>query len=56
MLVPSLSQHLVIQSLMRGDPLPGAWIALSVAATLVLGLLLTWVAQRLYGRESILGG
>jgi len=56
MLVPSLSQHLVIQSLMSGEPLPGSWIALSAAATLALGLLLTWIAQRLYGREAILGG
>lgn len=56
MLVPSLSQHLVIQALMRGEPLPAAWIALSVAATLALGLLLAWLAGNLYRRESILGG
>lgn len=56
MLVPSLSQHFVIQSLMRGDPLPAAWIALSVAGTLALGLLLAWVAGNLYRREAILGG
>ncbi|MGQ0383223.1 MAG: ABC transporter permease [Gammaproteobacteria bacterium] len=56
MLVPSLSQHLLIQSLMRCDPLPAAWIALSAAATLALGLALAWVAGRLYRREAILGG
>ncbi|HEU0225000.1 MAG TPA: ABC transporter permease [Steroidobacteraceae bacterium] len=56
MMVPSLSQHLVIQALMRGDPLPGAWVALSVGATLALGLLLAWLAGNLYRRESILGG
>jgi sodium transport system permease protein len=56
MLVPSLSQHLVIQALMRGEPLPAAWIALSVAGTLALGLLLAWIAGNLYRRESILGG
>ena len=56
MLVPSLSQHLVIQALMRAEPLPAAWIALSVAATLALGLLLAWLAGNLYRRESILGG
>ena len=55
MLVPSLSQHLVIQGLMRGDPLPASWLLLSVASTLLLGILLTWLAGRLYRREAILG-
>lgn len=55
MLVPSLSQHLVIQGLMRGDPLPLSWMLLSVASTLLLGLLLAWLAGRLYRREAILG-
>lgn len=55
MLVPSLSQHLVIQGLMRGDPLPVSWVLLSVASTLVLGVLLAWLAGRLYRREAILG-
>jgi len=56
MLVPSLSQHLVIQGLMRGDPLPASWILLSAVSTLALGLLLAWCAGRLYRREAILGG
>lgn len=55
MLVPSLSQHLVIQSLMRGDALPGSWVLLSAASTLLLGLALGWLAGRLYRREAILG-
>lgn len=55
MLVPSLSQHLVIQGLMRGDPLPWSWMLLSVASTLLLGILLAWLAGRLYRREAILG-
>jgi sodium transport system permease protein len=55
MLVPSLSQHLVIQGLMRGDPLPASWMLLSVASTLLLGFLLAWLAGRLYRREAILG-
>lgn len=55
MLVPSLSQHLVIQGLMRGDPLPTTWMLLSVASTLLLGILLAWLAGRLYRREAILG-
>ena len=55
MLVPSLSQHLVIQGLMRGEPLPAAWVLLSVASSLLLGWLLGWLAGRLYRREAILG-
>ncbi|MSQ91713.1 MAG: ABC transporter permease [Gammaproteobacteria bacterium] len=55
MLVPSLSQHLVIQGLMRGEPLAAAWVLLSIASSLLLGLLLGWLAGRLYRREAILG-
>jgi hypothetical protein len=55
MLVPSLSQHLVIQSLMRGDALPLSWVLLSAASTLLLGFALAWLAGRLYRREAILG-
>ena len=55
MLVPSLAQHLVIQGLMRGEPLPVAWTLLAAGSALALGVLLTWIAGRLYRREAILG-
>ena len=55
MLVPSLSQHLVMQALMRGEPFPASWILLSVVSSVVLGLFLGWLAGRLYRREAILG-
>ena len=55
MLVPSLSQHLVIQGLMRGEPLSASWVLLSVTSSLLLGGLLGWLAGRLYRREAILG-
>ncbi len=55
MTVPSLSQHLLIQGLLRNDPLPATYLAISVASTLTLGALLTAVAGRLYQREQILG-
>ena len=55
MLVPSLSQHLLIQGLIRGEPLPAGWTALAAASCLALGLALAWVAGRLYRREAILG-
>jgi len=55
MTVPSLSQHLIIQGLLRNEPLPAEYVAISVASTLALGALLTALAGRLYGREQILG-
>jgi len=55
MAVPSLSQHLLIQGLIRGEPLPGAWAALAAASCLALGAALAWLAGRLYRREAILG-
>jgi sodium transport system permease protein len=55
MAVPSLSQHLLIQGFLRGEPLPASYVAISVVTTLALGALLTWLAGRLYLREKILG-
>jgi len=55
MLVPSLAQHLLIQGLIRGAPLPVAWALLAAASCLALGIALAWVAGRLYRREAILG-
>jgi hypothetical protein len=55
MLVPSLSQHLLIQGLIRGEPLPLAWSLLAAASCLALGIALAWLAGRLYRREAILG-
>jgi sodium transport system permease protein len=55
MAVPSLSQHLLIQGLLRDEPLPAAYVAISVASTLAVGAALTWLAGRLYRREKILG-
>lgn len=55
MAVPSLGQHFIIQSLMRMQPLPAAYVALSVCSTLALGALLVFAAGRLYRREALLG-
>jgi hypothetical protein len=55
MLVPSMSQHLIIQGLLRGEPLPSHYLVVSALSTLALGAALAWVAGRLYRRESILG-
>jgi sodium transport system permease protein len=55
MLVPSLSQHLLITSLMKGETPAALDVAISAGATLALGLVLGWIATRLYRREGILG-
>ena len=55
MAVPSLGQHFLITSVLRDESLPGSYVALSVAATLALGALLTLLAGRLYRREALLG-
>lgn len=55
MAVPSLSQHLLATSLMRGDSIPAPHILICTATTLALGGLLVALAIRLYQREAILG-
>jgi sodium transport system permease protein len=55
MAAPSLSQHFLITSLLRDEALPLSYTALSVGATLVLGLVLAALAGRLYHRETLLG-
>lgn len=55
MAVPSLGQHFIILGLIRMQPLPAAYVALSVCSTLALGALLVFAAGRLYRREALLG-
>ena len=55
MAVPSLSQHLLMTSVLRDEPLQDIHIAISVGTTLLAGLLLAGLAARLYRREAILG-
>ncbi len=55
MTVPSLSQHLLITRLLRGEALPSLWIVVSVGVSFALGALLVLVAARLYSRERLLG-
>lgn len=55
MAVPSLSQHLLATSVMRGDTIPTAHILICAGSTLALGALLVGLAIRLYQREAILG-
>jgi sodium transport system permease protein len=55
MAIPSLGQHFIILSLIRMQPLPAGYVALSVCSTLALGSLLVFAAGRLYRREALLG-
>ncbi|HVS75807.1 MAG TPA: ABC transporter permease subunit [Steroidobacteraceae bacterium] len=55
MAVPSLGQHFLILSLIRMQPLPATYVALSVCSTLALGAALVFAAGRLYRREQLLG-
>lgn len=55
MAVPSLSQHLLMTSLLRDEPLQDIHIAISVGTTLLAGVVLAGLAGRLYRREAILG-
>lgn len=55
MAIPSLSQHLLMTSLLRDEPLQDVHIAISVGTTLLAGIALAWLAGHLYRREAILG-
>jgi sodium transport system permease protein len=55
MFVPSLSQHLLLVSLIKNESLRWLDIGVSMSSTLVLGILLTMLCARLYRREGLLG-
>ena len=55
MLVPWLSQHFLITSLLRDEAIPAGYLASSVGVALALGATLVLIAGRLYHREALLG-
>jgi sodium transport system permease protein len=55
MAVPSLNQHLLATSLLRGDAIPPLQVVICAGTTLAIGALLVVLAIRLYRREAILG-
>lgn len=55
MLIPSLSQHLLLVGLIRNEPLDPQHVLVSVTGTLLAGAALAWVSARLYRREGLLG-
>ncbi len=54
MAVPILSQNLIINQIIRGEDPGAAAILVTVFSTLFFGLLLAWMAVRLYNKESML--
>ena len=54
MAVPILGQNVIINQLIRGETITALGLILVVFSTLIVGLLLAWVAVRLYNRESLL--
>ena len=55
MVIPSLSQHLLLVDLIRNEPMNLLHVTVSVAGTLIIGGLLTFICARLYRREGLLG-
>ena len=55
MLIPSMSQHLLIVSLIKNEAINWLYVLLSVSGTMALGLLLVFATTRLYRREGLLG-
>lgn len=56
MLIPSISQTMLLRSLTRGEALVAAPVALATAITVVVGLAALIAAIRLYNRERIVLG
>jgi sodium transport system permease protein len=56
MLIPTFGQQILINQVMRGEMVSALNVGVSVAVTLVLAVVLTGVAVRLYQREQILFG
>jgi sodium transport system permease protein len=55
MFVPFLSQHLLLTTVVRAEEIVPLHVAISAASTLFYGVVLTWIAGRLYRREGLLG-
>ncbi len=56
MLIPTFGQQLLINQVMRGEPVDSLNVLVSVAITLVVGAVLVVVTMRLYERERVLFG
>jgi hypothetical protein len=55
MFIPSLSQHLLMTSVLKDEPIAALDIAMSAAASLVAAMLLIVLTARHWRRETMLG-
>ena len=55
MLIPSLSQHLLLVGLIKNEPVNMLHVIVSVSGTLIVGGIVTLICARLYQREGLLG-
>lgn len=56
MMIPTFGQQILINQLMRGEPLNATHITVSVVTTLIVSILLMIVAIKLYEREQLIFG
>lgn len=56
MAVPTFGQQLLINQVMRNEPVDLRYVALSAATTLAVGVVLLLIAIRLYQREALMFG
>ena len=54
MAIPILNQNLIINQMIRGEVVGWDAILVTIFSTLLLGLILAWVAVQLYNREKML--
>jgi sodium transport system permease protein len=56
MLIPTFGQQILINQLMRGEPVSPANVSISTSATILVAALFIWIAVKLYGHERVLFG
>lgn len=55
MLIPSLSQHLLMTSVLKDEPIAIADFLVSAGSSLIFALILGWLVARHWRRETLLG-
>jgi hypothetical protein len=55
MFIPSLSQHLLMTSILKDEPVPALDVFVSAAASLLVALAMFWLTARHWRRETMLG-
>jgi hypothetical protein len=55
MFIPSLSQHLLMTSVLKDEPVPLLDVLVSAGSSLAVAALLFWLTARHWRRETMLG-